>query len=237
MAEPETPRLCVILDDLGLNELVDFRALGLPHGVTLSILPYGLHARRLADAARAVSHEVFLHMPMQPLGDADPGPGALRLDVSWQENVARLKEALDRIGSVSGVNNHMGSAFSEQEDALCPIMDVLADRDLIFVDSKTSANSRAYHVARACGVRTIENGAFLDNDVDASYLAVQMDLAGRKAVQTGLVVGIAHAHAATIGALPSCLSDLADRGVMLSTIAGVIRPAEHPGPHRRHMSR
>lgn len=212
------PRLCLVLDDLGFNEANDFGALTLPRGVTLSILPYGSHARRLADEARALGHEVFLHMPMQPLGAADPGPGALRLDLSWQENVARVAAALEVIGPVFGVNNHMGSAFTENEEALRPIMTFLSGRGLAFVDSRTSSRSCAFRVAQSCGVRALENGAFLDNKSDELYLPAQMNMAGQKALQKGFIVGIAHAHAATIRALPECLRNLEDQGVSLSTV-------------------
>jgi polysaccharide deacetylase 2 family uncharacterized protein YibQ len=212
------PRFCLILDDLGLDEANDFRALTLPHGVTFSILPRAAHARKLAEAARELGHEVFLHMPMQPRGDADPGPGALRLDLSPEENVARLISALEVVGPVVGVNNHMGSAFTESEDALRPVMKVLSERRLTFVDSRTSSNSCAFQIARSCGVRAMENGAFLDDDSDESYLPAQMEIAAQKSRQRGFAIGIAHAHAATIRTLPACFRQLEEYGVVLSTI-------------------
>jgi polysaccharide deacetylase 2 family uncharacterized protein YibQ len=113
----------------------------------------------------------------------------------------------------------MGSAFTEDEEALRPVMTSLSERKLIFVDSRTSSNSCAFRVAQSCGVRASENNAFLDDEFDESYFTTQMEMAAQKARKKGLLVGIAHAHAATIRSLPGCLRQLEDNGVVLSTIA------------------
>ncbi|MEJ0063637.1 MAG: divergent polysaccharide deacetylase family protein [Alphaproteobacteria bacterium] len=114
LAPGQLPRIAVVIDDLGLNERATKAAIALPAAVTLSFLPYGEHATALAGAARAQGHELLLHMPMQPVGHDDPGPGALTVDLKEDEIAARVRKAFEAIPEAIGVNNHMGSRFNRE---------------------------------------------------------------------------------------------------------------------------
>ena len=54
----------------------------------------------------------MLHLPMEPLGDEDPGPGALLVDMKNMELNQRLNLALEKFPNFVGINNHMGSRFT-----------------------------------------------------------------------------------------------------------------------------
>ena len=66
----------------------------------LDFLPYGYELDRLTAAAAARGHDVFLHMPLEPIGDADPGPNALLTSLAPAEVARRL--AWDFAGCRSG---------------------------------------------------------------------------------------------------------------------------------------
>ena len=62
---------------------------------------------------------------MEAVGPQKPGPMALMTTLPPEENVRRLEWALDRVPGYSGVNNHEGSRFTADADALAPVMDQL----------------------------------------------------------------------------------------------------------------
>ena len=88
------------------------RAIALPKAMTLSFLPYGDDTPALARAGGRAGHQVIVHVPMEPEGREDPGPMALRTDLSAGENLRRLDWALSRVPGHVGINNHMGSRFT-----------------------------------------------------------------------------------------------------------------------------
>ena len=80
----------------------------------------------------------------------NPGPGALTETMNEDEIRDATRHALDAVPGAVGVNNHMGSAFSEDRDAMSAVLGVVRKRGLFFLDSRTSAASVGYS-ARARG--------------------------------------------------------------------------------------
>ena len=146
------PRLAVMLDDLGLDPTAARRAIDLPPGVTLDFLPYGHGLDGLAAAAVARGHDVFLHLPLEPAGHADPGPNALLTGLAPAEVARRLAWAFGRLPEAVGVNNHMGSRGTADPGLMLAVLAEVARRGLVFVDSRTrpSASRPASPGGSAC---------------------------------------------------------------------------------------
>ena len=58
------------------DEVVEFK-----RPLTLSFLSYAPNLIEQTTMASSKGHELMLHLPMEPLGDEDPGPGALLVDM------------------------------------------------------------------------------------------------------------------------------------------------------------
>src|SRR6202012_4856582 len=99
------------------------KAIHLPAPVTLSFLPYAVRLREQAKQAQAAGHELLLHMPMEPIGREDPGPGALLTNLPMDELRARFEKALDSFPGFDGINNHMGSKFTAWPQGMDMVMD------------------------------------------------------------------------------------------------------------------
>ena len=56
----------------------------------------------MTAAARARGHEVYLHLPMEPIGNADPGPNAILVGLEPDEFQRRLDWAFDRVPLATG---------------------------------------------------------------------------------------------------------------------------------------
>ncbi len=218
------PMVAVVIDDLGLDRQRTARTVALPGPLTLAYLPYAGALSRQTAVARDAGHEIILHMPMQPQNPAtDPGPGALLLGMSAREVEQSLTHALDRIGPIVGVNNHMGSAVTADPALMAAVMQVLKTRELVFLDSRTTGMSQAAAQAASLGVPHASRDVFLDHDSSPDAVASALAKTEAIARRHGIAVAIGHPKDVTLEALAAWLPGLAARGITLVPLSTVIR--------------
>ena len=217
------PLIAIVIDDVGLDRPRSRRAWELPGPLTMSFLPYAKDLRDQSRAARARGHELMLHLPMEPTGRNDPGPGALLVSMSDAEIRQRTTSALDSFEGFAGVNNHMGSRFTAFRPGMETVMRQLRPRGLMFLDSRTTRESVGDQTAQEVGVPVIVRHVFLDDD--ESIEAVRRKLADAEAVarRQGFVVAIGHPHEATLQALSEWLPTVQGKGLALAPATAVLR--------------
>lgn len=220
---PRMPVIAIVIDDLGLDVAATRRAIALPRAVTLSFLPYGDDTPALAHAGTRAGHQLIVHVPMEPEGDQDPGPMALRTDLPPRANLHRLDWALSRVPGYAGINNHMGSLFSQDRRALIPVMERLAGSGTFFFDSRTTPNSVIVPLARAFGVESAGRDVFLDDRRTPAYVAAQLAETERIAREQGVAIAIGHPHAVTLRALKAWTAHVVGRGYRLVRLSTAIR--------------
>jgi len=215
--------VAVVIDDVGIDRPRSKRAWELPGPLTMSFLPYAKDLRDQARAARARGHELLLHLPMEPTGRADPGPNALLVSLSDAEIKQRTAAALDSFDGYVGVNNHMGSRFTTFRPGMETVLRQFKGRGLMFLDSRTTAQSVGDQLAQEMGVPSIVRHVFLDDD--ESLESVRRKLAEAEAVarRQGFVVAIGHPHEATLQALGEWLPGLQAKGMALAPASAVLR--------------
>lgn len=222
------PRLAVMIDDVGLDPVAADRLLALDLPITLSILPYAEGAPEIAARAGAAGREVFLHLPMEPVGLDDPGPLALTVHMPGETLARRAEWALSRVPGAVGFNNHMGSRLTADPAAMDALFAPLAARGLIFVDSLTSPDSVAQARAAAAGLAALRRDVFLDHDRSAQAVSAAIDAALRRASEQGQAIAIGHPHTTTIEALETLRARADAAGVELVSIGALVPP----GPDR-----
>lgn len=220
------PKIAVVIDDMGLNIPGSERAARLPGFVTLSYMPYASHLAQQTEAAHAAGHELILHMPMEPLGHEDPGPGALLTSLPADEMRARFDKALDSFPGFDGVNNHMGSKFTADEAGMEMVAGELQKRHLFFLDSRTSARSVGEAVAHARGIPAARRDVFIDDDLSPSAINAQLAQLERIARHKGAAIAIGHPHDATLAALEAWLHDAQKRGFKFVPLHDLMPKAE-----------
>jgi polysaccharide deacetylase 2 family uncharacterized protein YibQ len=226
---PDRPMIAVVIDDIGVVRERSERAIALPKAITLAFLPYGEGVADMAARAKARGHEVMLHLPMQPKSSStNPGPNAMLLGLSDDELARRLEWNLSQFSGFTGVNNHMGSAFTEDAAGMAKIMASLHARGLFFLDSVTTEHSAARRIAYDQSIRFAERDVFLDNHQDASYVALQLAELEERARRTGSAIAIGHPHAETLAVLARWLPSLEARGFQLVTVQTVIEARKTP---------
>jgi len=227
VAPPEAvvgPRVAIVFDDLGQHVEPVERLLGTGEDLTFSVLPYLPHSQEVADLAYGEGREVILHLPMEPHGypKADPGENALFVGLPEGELVRRLDEALHAVPHIDGVNNHMGSRFTEEPAAMAVVMEGLRRANLFFLDSRTTPNSVAEMAAAEMGVPFAGRDIFLDNDRSPEAVAGQIDRLITHAVEAGTAIAIGHPHPETLAALEEGLPRLRAAGVTIVPLSQLV---------------
>jgi uncharacterized protein len=220
--------VAIVIDDMGVDRARSDRAVALPTPLTLAFLPYARSFEAQIAMARDRGHEILVHMPMQPIGTEDPGPGALTVGLGSDEIRRRVGAALDRAGPVVGINNHMGSRFTVERDAMRPVLEELQARGLLFLDSRTAGATVGPALARKLDLPYAARDVFLDND--PSLAAVQARLAELEAVarRQGHGVAIGHPHDGTLTALAAWLPSAAARGFAVVPVSTIVRMSHEP---------
>lgn len=217
------PRAAIIIDDLGNSWREGRKVTSLSYPVAVSVLPGTPFAKRIARRAHARSKEVLLHMPMEPGDDSIPlGPTFLRTGMARSELLTTLEANLGTIPYVQGVNNHMGSRLTARDRPMRWLMEGLRDRDLFFVDSRTTARSRALAQAREAGIPATERDVFLDHRPQSPRIRDQFRALMAKAREQGTAIAIGHPHPATLEVLREWLPKAASRGVEIVPVREVL---------------
>ena len=196
------PAIAIVIDDMGSDPAIARRAFALPSAVALSFLPYPVATPALAREGARAGHDILVHVPMQAESrDENPGPMALLVGLPRDEIVRRLDWALSRVPGFIGINNHMGSLYTQDRAALVPVAEALVDRHVFFFDSRTAANSQVVPVARAFGVPSASRDVFLDDVQTVGDVGGQLAQLERDARAGGVAIAIGHPHAVTLDVL------------------------------------
>jgi len=211
------PMVAIIIDDMGYHQKIGHGLLELPINLTFSFLPAAPHTAELEEMAFQAGRVIFLHQPMEPKSkEWDPGPGAMLVGQTKEEQKALFYDNLQAVPHAVGVNNHMGSLYTEDRAAMDSLMLLIRAEGLFFVDSFTSGASQALAAATAAGVPTARRHIFLDNVHSEDKVCEQLQKLVESAEKNGWAIGIGHPNAATLAALTHCRGKLLDRVRLVS---------------------
>jgi polysaccharide deacetylase 2 family uncharacterized protein YibQ len=224
LAGRPSARMAIIIDDVGYNrsKARAFLQLGVP--LTFSILPQVPYSTVLAEDIHRAGHEIMLHQPMQPHSSTvDPGPGALYMQHTQGEMESIIRKNLNELPFACGVNNHMGSLFTESRPRVLDMLNIFRRRSFFFVDSYTSSSSVAFHTARELNMVTAFRNVFIDNEPEADYIYRQLLIAKRRALRTGSAIVIGHPRPETVQVLDGFLKEIQDSNIELVYASAVAR--------------
>lgn len=211
------PMVAIIIDDMGYHKQIGNELLALPLNLTFSFLAAAPFTPELEEKAFQTGRVVFLHLPMEPKSkEWDAGFGALLSGQSKEEQAALFAQNLQAVPHAVGVNNHMGSLYTEDREAMDSLMALLAEQELFFVDSFTSSASKAMLAAQEAGIPTARRHIFLDNVHSQDKVCAQLKRLVARAEEKGFAIGIGHPNEATLAALTNCREGLLKRVRLVS---------------------
>lgn len=215
------PQLAIIIDDMGHDRSSADELLALPFPLTISILPHLPLSAEVAEEAHRRGDQILLHLPMEPDSAGGGSEGVtqeqieLRVGMNADQVNAALAGMLETVPHAAGVNNHEGSRATADATLMQTLMPALRERNLFFIDSRTTAATVAYTAAESAGVRAASRKVFLDDTPTKEAVLAQLELAAKDAARDGSAIAIGHPHAATIAVLSQEVPALEARGVHL----------------------
>jgi len=131
-----------------------------------------------------------------------------------------VSDDVESVPGAVGVNNHEGSALTENREAMKFLMAELKTRNLFFLDSMTTAKSVAYATAIEFGMKAARRDVFLDNEGDnPEYIRGQLDELVEIARNHGKAIGIGHPHPATLSELRKWLAEADSQGIEIVPVS------------------
>lgn len=218
-----SPKIVVIIDDLGLDEQATEYLAGIAGPYTLAFLPYADNLQAQTTSVKEAGHELMVHLPMQSHSTtADPGTNALLANLSFDEFGRRMEWNLTRFNGYVGINNHMGSLLTENPALMVRLMARLRREGLLFVDSLTTPKSVGERAAKAVDVPFLARDVFIDNERSRGYIRRQLATTERIAKLRGYAVAIGHPYPETLAALSEWQKTLEFKGFRLVPVSQIM---------------
>jgi len=228
-----TAKMALVIDDCGYSIPLAQKLATLGYPATFAVIPYTPYAKETAKLAKSSGNKFFVHFPMQPKSypSFDPGKGALFLNMPEALIASVTRANMQSFGiTPDGVNNHTGSAFTENEEKMVQALTSIREYTNRYLDSYTSPASKAYKACRELGMQCAVNSTFLDNEepglVTGSdkqhHVHAQLVAAARRALSSGSTIVIGHLRGDTIAALPDALSEIEKMGVKIVPVTDLM---------------
>lgn len=232
-----SPKVAIIVDDIGqsLDPVRKLLSIDLP--LTFSVLPGLENTERAVRMIHGHRREIMLHLPMEPIDYPRENPGKLALMIRMGPDEIRMRteDLLREFPYLDGVNNHMGSRFTQDRERMDIVLREIRNRGFFFVDSLTSPESVALEEARRLGVRSGRRDIFLDHVDDRQSVDIQIDRLIELARERGYAIAIGHPRKNTIQVLKGSVQRFRSRGVQVVPVSRLITLLSREREERRNV--
>ena len=217
------PVIAIVIDDMGVSHRRTANISSLDYPLTSSFLTYASNLRPQIAAAERAGHEIIAPLPMEPKASMNVSPDVLTVKMNEKQVAEGLNGMLDKFPGIAGVNNHMGSRFTEDAERMDVVMKELEKRGLFFLDSKTTPHSAGEKAAKDNRVRYVSRNVFLDNEDKFDYVMRQLRQTEAIARKNGYAVAIGHPKEQTYNALKVWLPTLKSRNLRLVHLSEIVK--------------
>lgn len=192
-------KLVIIIDDVSYaHDVKSLQSIGIP--LVMSFLPPSARHPESAKLAQGYKHSM-VHLPLEAVDFSDEEAVTLRVTDS-EEIIAKQISTLKQLyPNVRYMNNHTGSKFTADADAMERLLKVMKKEGLIFVDSRTTGKTKVPEVSRKLDLRYIGRDVFLDHKDGVGNVKKQIQEAVAVAKRHGSAIAIGHPRPDTIKAL------------------------------------
>ncbi|WP_107691736.1 divergent polysaccharide deacetylase family protein [Campylobacter concisus] len=199
-------KLVIIIDDVATFEHASMiKSLGLK--ITPSIFPATKTHPDTPNIARTFEF-YMIHLPMQAKHFDSPEIGTLTINESFESMLEKIKKIRKDFPRAKYTNNHTGSRFTSDFDAMDKAYRALIEQGFIFVDSKTIAQTAVARAAKKHNQPYISRDIFLDDDPSASAVRRELVAAVNLAKKRGYAIAIGHPKKNTIAVIKESKNNL-----------------------------
>ena len=193
------PRLVIIIDDVSFKGEVR-RIKEIPFAITPSFFPPTKRHPNTTIYAKEFTR-YMVHLPLQAIHFHHPEPKTLNIDDSYETILNRIKEIKKEFPNAKFINNHTGSTFTANKNAMIKLFRALKSQNLAFVDSRTTPYSKAKIAEKIYNIPLFSRDIFLDNKENPAYIRNQLKKAVNIAKKRGYAIAIGHPHLVTLKTL------------------------------------
>ncbi|NSW89546.1 MAG: divergent polysaccharide deacetylase family protein [Firmicutes bacterium] len=187
-------KLAIIIDDFGSNRDGVKEMMSIGKHLTFAVMPFLAYSKSDAQEAHEKGYEVIVHLPMESnYGKVSwLGPMPILVGMS-SDNVKRIvRDSFESVPYAVGANIHMGSKASSNESIMSSVLDVIKEKGLYFVDSRTADRPIGKKIADAKGVPCYDRDIFLDGQKPKSFVKKRLEEAGKITLKKGKAIAIGH---------------------------------------------
>ena len=183
----------------------------------MAFAPYGNDLQEQVDKARNEGHEVFLQVPLEPVGypATNPGPKTLQGDATDAENLDALRWHMSRFTGYAGVVNYMGGRFLAMPKPLKPFLAELKTRGILFLEDGSLALSSTETAGKSANAKIRRAKVVIDQDPSPQAITSALTLLEEEATGTGFAIGTGSGLEVTIDTVREWAKAAAERGIIL----------------------
>ena len=214
----------LVIDDFGYrDDEVSDGFLNLNSRLTYAIIPGQRYSTAFGQKAVNAGYEVMVHMPMENIGERfGEEDFVLLTSMTDKEIQGRMSAALNQIPMAIGVNNHQGSKASADQRIMKNVARILKERNLFFIDSRTTTETVAESTMEAYGVPTARRKIFLDNEDEEEKITEQLMELVQEAKESGTAIGIGHIRLKTLNVLKKHIPELQKKGYKFEFVSKML---------------
>lgn len=193
------PKLAIIIDDVSYAHQVKLIK-EIPFKVTPSFFPASPNHPDTPALAKKFLF-AMVHLPLEAISYSRTEPQTLNANDSLETIESRIQTIKNEFPFIQYYNNHTGSKFTSNIAAMEKLFFVFKKEHLSFVDSRTTAQTKAPQIAQKYKMELFSRDVFLDNDVNPNAIKKQLLQAVSIAKKHGFAIAIGHPHANTLSVL------------------------------------
>ncbi|RUM66265.1 MAG: divergent polysaccharide deacetylase family protein [Sulfurospirillum sp.] len=204
----KTARLVIIMDDIGNSRQVQhLKELGMK--ITPSIFPSTKSHPNTPKFAKSFKC-YMVHVPMEAYHFNRVEENTLKVSDSLNKIDQKISSIHKDFPNAVAINNHTGSKFTSNIEAMDRLFCTLNKYHIHFIDSKTAPHTLGEKMQKIHKSLVYTRDVFLDNKPDVDYIITQILKAVKKAKRKGFAIAICHPRKETFKALKSAKNLLED---------------------------
>lgn len=197
--EHSNAKLAIIIDDMSSKEQV--KAL---KNTGLKLIPSFFPSSKNHPYTKEYAKEFdffMVHLPLAALKFKNEEIQTLKPNHTQEFINNKIAQIKNDFKNLKFVNNHTGSLFTSDKEAMIKLFKAFDNFELIFVDSLTTGASKARILVKDFNQTYIRRDIFLDNKDEIFYIKKQIAKAVNLAKKNGFAIAIGHPRKNTFKAL------------------------------------
>ncbi|WP_086246550.1 divergent polysaccharide deacetylase family protein [Campylobacter vicugnae] len=202
------PKLAIILDDISTFYHAK-KIKSLDMNITPSIFPPSKNYPNSVNVAKEFKF-YMIHLPLEAINYQAQEKNTLKINDSSVKIESQIANIKSNFPTAIYINNHTGSKFTSDYNAMKRLFKALKKNNMIFIDSYTTKDSKAKILSQEFGNKYLKRDVFIDNIKDEKAIIKELKRSIKVAKTNGLAIAIGHPYQQTFKALAAMKNELAN---------------------------